>query len=319
MALWNKTVVTSQGLELNARALTENKKIQIYEARGGHYENLKREAMPIRFEIAGKTSKGNTTHIVLQIDNNKVVEKLEFDTIALYAKLDGDVVTNALPYATVTTKDGEKEIIPPKTNQYKVLRVEVILAFDNTDNITVNPTINLGITKEESKLQAYDLLRTHNQDIDAHEPFYEKIKKFIKEQHFAPIDSPKFNGIPEVPLPSSYDSDNQVVNVAFLKSKLGTLDLGIMDGDVSNEKAWWVKIGGKIPLIIQGGEVPNHTWTYPIAMNKAISAQITRSDGGYEYTPIVDTLGSSSLHWWCVNNDNNEKYSHYGYALVIGI
>lgn len=65
--------------------------------------------------------------------------------------------------------------------------------------------------------------------------------------------------------------------------------------------------------------MPNHTWTYPIAMNKAISAQITRSDGGYEYTPIVDTLGSSSLHWWCVNNDNNEKYSHYGYALVIGI
>ena len=111
----------------------------------------------------------------------------------------------------------------------------------------------IGITKEESKFQAYDILRTHNQDIDAHEPFYEKIKKFIKEQHFAPIDSPKFNGIPEVPLPSSYDSDNQVVNVAFLKSKFGTLDLGIMDGDVSNEKAWWVKIGGKIPLIIQGG------------------------------------------------------------------
>ncbi len=32
---------------------------------------------------------------------------------------------------------------------------------------------------------------------------------------------------------------------------------GIIDGNVSNPDAWWVKLGGKIPIIIQGGKI----WT----------------------------------------------------------
>ena len=32
---------------------------------------------------------------------------------------------------------------------------------------------------------------------------------------------------------------------------------GVVDGNISNPDAWWVKLGGKIPLIIQGGKI----WT----------------------------------------------------------
>ena len=170
----------------------------------------------------------------------------------------------------------------------------------------------IGITKEESKFQAYDILRTHNQDIDAHEPFYEKIKKFIKEQHFAPIDSPKFNGIPEVPLPSSYDSDNQVVNVALLKSKLGTLDLGIMDGDVSNEKAWWVKIGGKIPLIIQGGRGYS-TVELPIAFsNRCLT--VVGVDYGTTGEVGGDIIDKSTVHIYSSDDHHYDMmYVAFGY------
>lgn len=50
---------------------------------------------------------------------------------------------------------------------------------------------------------------------------------------------------------------------------------GVVEGDVSNANAWWVKLGGAVPLIMQGG----YTWVgirsnveirYPISLSKVL-------------------------------------------------
>lgn len=70
------------------------------------------------------------------------------------------------------------------------------------------------------------------------------------------------------------------INDTPFKRFLDTDDLsaaGVVAGDVSNADAWWVKLGGAVPLIIQGGmhnngknwendtSAPAYTVSYPIA------------------------------------------------------
>ena len=57
-----------------------------------------------------------------------------------------------------------------------------------------------------------------------------------------------------------------------LKSSISTVSAkaGVVAGDVSNANSWWVKLGGTIPLIIQGGLCRNNTVTYPVAFTKAL-------------------------------------------------
>ncbi len=74
------------------------------------------------------------------------------------------------------------------------------------------------------------------------------------------------------------------VNDTPFKRFLDTDDLsaaGVVAGDVSNANAWWVKLGGAVPLIIQGGKhdngktwendkaTPAYTVSYPIAFPNA--------------------------------------------------
>ena len=75
------------------------------------------------------------------------------------------------------------------------------------------------------------------------------------------------------------------------KDSFETLSAGIVAGDVSDPNAWWVKFGGTIPLIIQGGlssEVPDSstlTVSLPISFNKPLCAVANFSNnsafGGY--------------------------------------
>lgn len=66
------------------------------------------------------------------------------------------------------------------------------------------------------------------------------------------------------------------INGAPFKRFLDTDDLsaaGVVAGDVSNANAWWVKLGGAVPLIIQGG----NCWTstkisFPVAFPKFCGA-----------------------------------------------
>lgn len=49
-----------------------------------------------------------------------------------------------------------------------------------------------------------------------------------------------------------------------------TVSSGVVAGNVSNDNAWWVKLGGTIPLIIQGAISSNsHQCTLPISFPKA--------------------------------------------------
>lgn len=72
-----------------------------------------------------------------------------------------------------------------------------------------------------------------------------------------------------------------------VRSAIGAVDAsgaGVVAGDVSNANAWWVKLGGVIPLIIQGGynEVRS-TVTFPISFsNAALGVMATLSQGDQE-------------------------------------
>lgn len=74
------------------------------------------------------------------------------------------------------------------------------------------------------------------------------------------------------------------INDTPFKRFLDTDDLsaaGVVAGDVSNVNAWWVKLGGAVPLIIQGGKhdngktwendsgAPAYTVSYPISFPNA--------------------------------------------------
>lgn len=62
------------------------------------------------------------------------------------------------------------------------------------------------------------------------------------------------------------------------KDSFETLSAGVVAGDVSNDNAWWVKLGGAVPLIIQGG-IGNQrvqTISFPVAFSKCLSIQITQ-------------------------------------------
>ena len=49
------------------------------------------------------------------------------------------------------------------------------------------------------------------------------------------------------------------------KDSFETLSAGLVAGNVSNASAWWVKLGGTIPLIIQGGTTRPSPITFPVS------------------------------------------------------
>ena len=49
------------------------------------------------------------------------------------------------------------------------------------------------------------------------------------------------------------------------KDSFETLSAGVVAGDVSNANAWWVKLSGAIPIIIQGGTTQPSPITFPVS------------------------------------------------------
>lgn len=81
-------------------------------------------------------------------------------------------------------------------------------------------------------------------------------------------------------------------------------DAGVVAGDVSNANAWWVKLGGTIPLIIQGGMptrwIQNATLTFPITFPHAVLSIImptNRGDNGSDHTQINSYTTSFVSTW----------------------
>ena len=76
-----------------------------------------------------------------------------------------------------------------------------------------------------------------------------------------------------------------VANDAPFKRFLDTDDLsaaGVVAGDVSNANAWWVKLGGAEPLIIQGG-IGGSGFTYPLALSRVLTVAFSLNSGVWGY------------------------------------
>lgn len=100
------------------------------------------------------------------------------------------------------------------------------------------------------------------------------------------------------------------------KNNFETLSAGgVVAGNVSNANAWWVKLGGAVPLIIQGGNMTTATVTFPLQFpSTALVAwnnpKDTTSDDTVDYQEIgiwgLSTTGYSCrkmyggiTRWWC--------------------
>ena len=75
------------------------------------------------------------------------------------------------------------------------------------------------------------------------------------------------------------------INDTPFKRFLDTDDLsaaGVVAGDVSNADAWWVKLGGAVPLIIQGG-IGGSSFVYPLSLSKVLTVAFSLNSGVWSY------------------------------------
>lgn len=93
------------------------------------------------------------------------------------------------------------------------------------------------------------------------------------------------------------------------KNSFETLSAGVVAGDVSNPNSWWVKLGGTIPLIIQGGIIPpscrnNVTTIFPVSYSTVISI-LTQG--------LSDGSNSSGRGWNVIRaNYSKTAFNFYG-------
>lgn len=74
------------------------------------------------------------------------------------------------------------------------------------------------------------------------------------------------------------------------KDSFETLSAGVVAGDVSNPNSWWVKLGGTIPLIIQGGYGTGKSGSWAIAFPHAllgISGDYSGNSGKMDWGPAI--------------------------------
>lgn len=87
---------------------------------------------------------------------------------------------------------------------------------------------------------------------------------------------------------------------------------GVVAGDVSNANAWWVKLGGKVPLIIQGGVYGDGDYALPIAFpTKWLSGSCVDS-GTRKLSFGLSYSNLSKFHVYATSGNV------YGYFIFIG-
>jgi len=98
---------------------------------------------------------------------------------------------------------------------------------------------------------------------------------------------------------------------------------GVVAGNVSNANAWWVKLGGVIPLIIQGGygsvgKYQTATFTYPVAFpSAALGAFLGRAYSDNEISPTITSLQKSYMRWTSKGESGN-SFGASTFFTVIG-
>lgn len=89
---------------------------------------------------------------------------------------------------------------------------------------------------------------------------------------------------------------------AEVRTAIGAINepgVGVIAGDVSNANAWWVKLSGAVPLIIQGGYRAGRSGSWAIAFPHAllgISGDYSGEGGSMDWGPSIsgNTTGWSS-------------------------
>lgn len=113
------------------------------------------------------------------------------------------------------------------------------------------------------------------------------------------------------------------INDTPFKRFLDTDDLsaaGVVAGNVSDANAWWVKLGGVIPLIIQGGynETPTNTTrtiTYPVAFSSIIGTWIAEiaSHPDSDWGELTSKPNNTQLVYY----QNGRSTGAYWYAIGV--
>ena len=88
---------------------------------------------------------------------------------------------------------------------------------------------------------------------------------------------------------------------------------GVVAGNVSNANAWWVKLGGTIPLIIQGGYNTGKSGSWAIAFPHAllgISGDYSGNSGDMDWGPAIS---GDTTSWSAVSSGSNLRVIGIGY------
>lgn len=112
------------------------------------------------------------------------------------------------------------------------------------------------------------------------------------------------------------------------KDSFETLSAGVVTGDVSNPNSWWVKLGGTIPIIIQGGKCTLESRAstevyYPIHVTKVLAIQATgtaHSTGQTNYGLGLVASNANSAGFTLLNcGEEAPRYYKEASWIVIGI
>lgn len=103
-----------------------------------------------------------------------------------------------------------------------------------------------------------------------------------------------------------------------VRSAIGAVNAsgaGVVAGDVSNANAWWVKLGGIIPLIIQGGikAYSTNTFTFPVSFPHAVlgvSVVLQRNKENESQTTNVSNINTNQI--------SIIEYTQQAYCLLVG-
>lgn len=95
---------------------------------------------------------------------------------------------------------------------------------------------------------------------------------------------------------------------AEVRTAIGAINepgVGVIAGDVSNANAWWVKLSGAIPIIIQGGYETGKSGSWAIAFPRAllgISGDYSGNSGKMDWGPSI----SGNTTGWSTNGAGSD-------------
>lgn len=107
---------------------------------------------------------------------------------------------------------------------------------------------------------------------------------------------------------------------AEVRTAIGAINepgVGVIAGDVSNANAWWVKLSGAIPIIIQGGFSSSGTFTYPISISRFLTGGTTTRMSSRNYdSDWGDIIGTPTSSYFRFRQNS---YSNGTYCWLIGL